>query len=92
MDWSQALPILNGTIGGVAMAVFIYGIVTNKIALPREVIVWKELYNEEKAARQKLEGTVESLTVNLSKQNTGHLDTIEILKTFIPRERQPTGD
>lgn len=86
-SFAEALPVLNGIVGGVALAGVLYLILSNKLALPREVTTYKELWQEEKAARIKLEGTVSTMTANSAKQNDSHLDTIEILKQFIPREK-----
>lgn len=86
-SFAEALPVLNGIVGGVALAGVLYLILTNRLALPREVSTWRELYTEEKAARIKLEGTVSQMTESAAKQSDSHLDTIEVLKQFIPREK-----
>lgn len=86
-SFAEALPVLNGIIGGVALAGVLCLILANRLALPREVQTYKELWTLEREARIKLEGTVAELTANAAKQNDSHMDTIEILKQFIPREK-----
>lgn len=86
-SFAEALPVLNGIVGGVALAGVLYLILTNRLALPREVATYKELWTLEREARIKLEGTVSDLTENMVKQNDSHVDTIEVLKQFIPREK-----
>lgn len=70
------------------MAVAIWALVTNKIALPREVATWKDLYNAEKADKERAVKMAEDLTQDLRDQRRSHEDTLNILKAFQPRNRR----
>lgn len=89
MEWDKVWPVIISTPGGVYMAVSLWAIVTNRIALPREVLVWKSLYDEEKARSARFEQLAKDLTDDLAKQNEGHLQTISMLKELM-QGKQPS--
>lgn len=80
MDWSTALPIVNGTVGGFFMAVAIWAIVTNRVALPREVQVYQQLWTEEKATRVKVEEQNDQLVADLRRSHDTLSETSRALQ------------
>jgi len=90
MSWSAILPVLNSVVGGIIMAVAIWGLVTGKVVRPAESEIWKGLYDKSELKVERLEKMVDGLTDSLSSQNQGHLDTLNFLKQFIqvPAQQQ----
>lgn len=80
MDWEKALPVVNGTVGGFFMAVAIWAIVTNKIALPREVQVYKTLYEKSEADKAKVEAQNDELVADLRRSHDTMGDTAKALQ------------
>jgi hypothetical protein len=80
MGWDTALPILNGTLGGFFMAIALWAIVTNKISLPREVVVYKSLYEAEKEERQKVDAQNDDLVADMRKSHDMLQETARALQ------------
>jgi len=80
MTWESALPILQNTIGGLAMGIFIWATVTGRINLPRETQVYKTLYEEEKTDRIKLETQNDELVADLRKSHDTLNETAKALQ------------
>lgn len=91
MDWERVWPIIISTPGGVFMAVALWAIVTNRIALPREVLVWKDLYDKAVLRNEKLEDMVAGMTTDLRKQGESHTSTIEMLREIMFEMRGKQG-
>lgn len=92
MDWAKVWPVIVSTPGGVVMAIAIWALVTNRIALPREVQTWKGLYEEGKKDNVRLSGMVENLTNDLREQNQNHEKTLDLVKSLVPGSRQRRYD
>ena len=83
MTITEVLPLINNVFGGVLMAIAIWALVTGKVVFPREVSVFKLLYDRECERSKRLEDLNETMVQELANQNAGHLSSIELLKQLV---------
>jgi predicted transcriptional regulator len=80
VEWDKLLPVINGVAGGGILTLVLYWIITNKLSLPREVEVYKNLYDIERTAREKQEAQNDELVGDLRKSQESLNDTAKALQ------------
>jgi hypothetical protein len=88
--WDQVLPILNGIVGGVALAGVIWLLVTGKFHLARETeseksktAIYEKLYLDEKVDRIRAQDKMDEMADDLVKQSESHSQTIAMIREMM---------